>query len=127
MEIFKLKLKDYKKALKTLSEIISEKENDIIRDATIQRFEYTFELAWKTLKQFLKESHGIIANSPKAVFREGFKIGLFDEKVTQLFLEMTDDRNETVHLYDENRINNIFANIKTKYYKILHELARKLS
>ncbi len=44
MEIFRLKLKDYKRAFNTLAEIIKEKEGDIIRDATIQRFEYSFEL-----------------------------------------------------------------------------------
>lgn len=127
MEIFSLKLEDFKKALKTLNEIIAENENDIIRDATIQRFEYTFELAWKTLKQFLKESHGVMANSPKAVFREAFKVGLFEKNMTQVFLEMTDDRNETVHLYDEKRINTIYANIKNKYHQTLQDLLERLS
>ena len=127
MEIFSLKLEGFKKALKPLNEIIAENENDIIRDATIQRFEYTFELAWKTLKQFLKESHGVIANSPEAVFREAFKVGLFEKNITQVFLEMTDDRNETVHLYDEKRINRIYANIKNKYHQTLQDLLERLS
>lgn len=127
MEIFSLKLEGFKKALKPLNEIIAENENDIIRDATIQRFEYTFELAWKTLKQFLKESHGVIANSPEAVFREAFKVGLFEKNITQVFLEMTDDRNETVHLYDEKRINRIYANIKNKYHQTLQDLRERLS
>ena len=127
MEIFSLKLEGFKKALKPLNEIIAENENNIIRDATIQRFEYTFELAWKTLKQFLKESHGVIANSPEAVFREAFKVGLFEKNITQVFLEMTDDRNETVHLYDEKRINRIYANIKNKYHQTLQDLRERLS
>ena len=41
----------------------------IIRDATIQRFEYTFEALWKFLKEYLKEKEGIVSNSPKACFK----------------------------------------------------------
>ena len=73
----------------------------MVRDATIQRFEYSFEACWKALKKFLEENEGTICNSPKSCFREAFKVGLLDEERTGLALEMTDERNLTAHTYVE--------------------------
>ena len=73
----------------------------MVRDATIQRFEYSFEACWKALKKFLEDNEGAIRNSPKSRFREAFKVGLLDEKKTSLALEMTDERNLTSHTYVE--------------------------
>jgi nucleotidyltransferase substrate binding protein (TIGR01987 family) len=68
------------KALATLKEILTCTQPDkIVRDATIQRFEYTFETTWKLLKAFLFEVEGIDANSPKSCFREALKAGVMDE------------------------------------------------
>jgi len=63
---------DAVKAIDTLKDILKESFTIIVRDATIQRFEYTFEALWKFLKAWLKEREGIICNSPKACFREAF-------------------------------------------------------
>ena len=63
-------------ALVTLEEILKEPSGTIVRDASIQRFEYTFETVWKLLKGYLFQHHGIDAGSPKACFREAFKSGL---------------------------------------------------
>lgn len=114
------------KAFKSLESIIIEPFTTIVRDATIQRFEYTFDLAWKSLRLFLKEAHGIICNSPKSCFREGFRVELYDEKLTELLLQMTDDRNETVHTYDENRAEEIFQRIKDKYIQAFNSLIRAI-
>ena len=89
----------FEKGLLKLEEILSHGEDDIIRDATIQRFEFTFELAWKALRTFLEEVHGIVCNSPKGCFREGLSLGLFDSETTESLLKMVDDRNSTTHTY----------------------------
>ena len=101
MERLKLKYEDANKALKTLMEISKEPFSVIVRDATIQRFEYTFEALWKFLKEYLKEKEGIIANSPKACFREIFSLGFLTEEEAVKCLEMTDRRNEIAHTYKE--------------------------
>ncbi len=52
----KLKIDSFGRALTSLEEILKEKENTIVRDATIQRFEYTFEAMWKALKFYLLDT-----------------------------------------------------------------------
>jgi len=76
MERLQLKFNDAVRALSTLKEIMKEPFSVIIRDAAIQRFEYTFEAFWKFVKEYLKEKEGVIANSPKSCFREIFFLGV---------------------------------------------------
>ncbi len=111
MEKIDLQFESADKALDTLKEILLEKNTKIVRDATIQRFEYTFEAIWKYLKEYLKIQEGIIANSPKSCFRELFSLGLISEKETVACLEMTDDRNNTVHVYHEKIAISIYKKI----------------
>ena len=75
MERLKLRYHELTKALNTLEQILKEPFSIIVRDASIQRFEYTFEALWKYLKHYLQEKEGRICNSPKSVFREIFSIG----------------------------------------------------
>lgn len=70
MEELRKKYQYARKAWDTLDEVLKEDFSSVVRDAAIQRFEYTFETTWKVLKVYLKEREGIIANSPKSVFRE---------------------------------------------------------
>ena len=112
MERLELKIEDAKKALTSLSEVMKEPYSIFIRDATIKRFEYTFDTFWKFLKEYLKISRGIIANSPKDSFREVFSLGFTSEEETKQFLEMTDSRNETVHTYKEGLAQEIYEKIK---------------
>lgn len=107
----KEKLSNTQKALQTMEEIIKEPYSKIVRDAGIQRFEYTFEIFWKTLKEFLYEYDGIVINSPKSCFKEAFTVGLCDEEQTVKILEMTDDRNLTSHTYDEEIAERIYKKI----------------
>ena len=99
------------KALDTIGEILKQPFSLIVRDATIQRFEYTFEAIWKFLKEYLKEKEGIISNSPKSCFREIFSLGLLTEEETVKFLKMTDRRNETSHTYKEEVAQIIYSEI----------------
>jgi nucleotidyltransferase substrate binding protein (TIGR01987 family) len=126
LEKLKRKLEDAKKAIVTLEEILMEKYSKIVRDATIQRFEYTFEVAWKLLKEYLYHKEGIVCNSPKSCFREAFSVGLLNEEETVLFIQMTDDRNLTSHTYDEEIAENLYKKIKN-YYALLKSLIERIS
>ena len=90
---------DTKRALETLKEIIDTPYSVIVRDATIQRFEYSFEIFWKFVKEYLRVKEGIICNSPKSCFREAFNVKLLTEEETVTALEMTDDRNLTSNTF----------------------------
>jgi nucleotidyltransferase substrate binding protein (TIGR01987 family) len=72
-----------------------------VRDASIQRFEYSFESLWKLLKAYLDQQEGIVCNSPKACFREALRVGLLSTSDVETCLVMTDDRNLTSHTYIE--------------------------
>ncbi len=108
----KFKINNVQKAFQTFEDILKEPYSLMMRDAAIQRFEYTFEAVWKALKEVLKEYAGIIANSPKIAFREAFSVGFLNEEETKKCLDMTDNRNETVHIYNEKTAEKIFAGLK---------------
>jgi len=85
MEKLERKLKKTEKSLITLEEILQEKFSKIVRDATIQRFEYKFEVICKLLKEFLYNREGIVCNSPKSYLRESFSVGHLNEDETLFF------------------------------------------
>ncbi|MCD6442216.1 nucleotidyltransferase substrate binding protein [bacterium] len=89
----------FQKALSRLKEALDAEENDFIRDSAIQRFEFTLDLSWKSLKVFLEEKYGVVCNSPKRCFREAFKQGIIE--YNEIWLEMVDWRNEIVYTYQE--------------------------
>jgi len=121
MERLILKYKDAFNALKTLEAILKEPFSMIVRDAAIQRFEYTFEALWKFLKEYLKEKEGIVSNSPKACFKEIFSLGFLTEEETVRCLEMTDRRNDTSHTYKAEVAKLIYSKIKG-YYTLMKNL-----
>ncbi|MEA3369472.1 MAG: HI0074 family nucleotidyltransferase substrate-binding subunit [Candidatus Ratteibacteria bacterium] len=125
MERLKLKYKDAQKALDTLKKIFDEPFSIIIRDAAIQRFEYSFEAFWKFIKEYLKEKEGVIGNSPKTCFREIFSLGYSTEDETVELQEMTDRRNDTSHTYKEEVAQKIYKGIKG-YFELMDKILIKL-
>ncbi|RJP21265.1 MAG: nucleotidyltransferase [Candidatus Omnitrophota bacterium] len=101
MEKLNEQIKTYARAVNTLKEAVEMPFSVIVRDAAIQRFEYTFETMWKLLKQYLKEIEGLVCNSPKSCFRFAFQNGLIPFGDIETFLQMTDDRNSTSYTYIE--------------------------
>ena len=102
MERLKVRLAIARQALDTVMGILQEPKTPIVRDASIQRFEYTFEAAWKTAQLYLKTEEGLELGSPKAVIRSSMQVGLLSEEQTRTALQMADDRNLTVHTYNED-------------------------
>ncbi len=127
MERLKLRYSDTIRAMETLKDILDEPFSVIVRDATIQRFEYTFEALWKFLKEYLKEREGVVCNSPKSCFREFFLLErITDEEATVGFLEMTDDRNMTSHTYKEE-VSKILYEKMRNHYTLMEKLMDKIS
>ena len=113
-----------KEAVKKLDDGIKQVKDQLDRDGVIQRFEFSFELLWKTLKLFLADE-GIIANSPKEALKETFRFGLI--KDDEVFLDMLEDRNQTSHIYSEDISKEIFGRIKKKYLNAFKLLINNLS
>ncbi len=106
-----IKFEKFKKALTSLEAIylqLPRKDRSNI-DATIQRFEFTFELCWKFLKDFFLEKD-IALNYPKEVIGQAFSVGMIDNET--LWVQMLTDRNMTSHTYDEQLADQIFKRIQ---------------
>ncbi len=97
-------------------------DSSIILDATIQRFEFTVELYWKTLKALLSLEKFEV-NSPKAALRKAYAQGWLDDE--QLWLKMADDRNLSSHVYNESTAREIYDRIQ-KYYPVMMRTYAKL-
>jgi nucleotidyltransferase substrate binding protein (TIGR01987 family) len=101
-----------RRALQNLQELASRTSvSPVERDAAIQRFEYTFEALWKGAQLFLREREGLDVGSPKATLRAAFRVGLVDDADLRRALEMADDRNRTVHTYNEAVAQAIFVRL----------------
>lgn len=97
--------------LGTLRETLQEPKNRIVRDASIQRFEYTFEAVWKAAQLYLRSEESLESGSPKGVIRASLQAGLLKEEQARTGLQMADDRNLTVHTYNEALAEAIYARI----------------
>lgn len=131
MSRFEERKKDYENALKKLEEALIEnidtmQENtkQIIIDGVLHRFEFTFELAWKTMKDYL-EYMGITnkIGSPRENIQAGFKQGIIENG--EIWIEIMLSRNESSHLYDEEASRKIYDNIKNSYIKEFKKLETK--
>ena len=96
-------------AVARLEEVLEMESSDVIKDSAIQRFEFSLDLAWKTLKAFLEENKGVLVNSPKEAFREAFRQGLIEYE--ENWLTMVDLRNQTVHTYNQDLADKIYSRL----------------
>ncbi len=125
MEELNERLSSSIRALGTLDEVLTVPFTIIVRDASIQRFEYSFESLWRLVKAYLKQHEGIVCSSPKQCFREGFKVGLLSVEETETCLVMADDRNLTSHTYIEAIANSIYHNLPS-YLATMKILLKKI-
>lgn len=126
MERLKQNLEVAEKALQALTTLMFiEKPNDVERDAAIQRFEFTFEAVWKASRQFLLVVEGIDVGSPKGVIRACRENGILNEDETIHALLMADDRNLTVHTYNEVLAKEIFERMK-RHAGLLNEWSNRI-
>ena len=120
------RLQACKAALATLAEALRLPFSVIVRDAAIQRFEYSFESTWKMLKGYLEVHEGLVCNSPKGCFREALQAGLLSRAETEISLIMTDDRNLTSHTYLEALAQRIYAQLPA-YLTIMQSLVEQIT
>ncbi len=125
MAYLKEKLEQLEKANKAWKEVLDMEFSDVIRDAAIQRYEFSYELLWKTVKTYLKEIEGIDCFSPKACFRELRNLLNLSEEDVEVCLKMTADRNLSVHTYSEEMANDLYKRL-ADYWKVSDEIALKI-
>ncbi|KIY23062.1 MULTISPECIES: HI0074 family nucleotidyltransferase substrate-binding subunit [Mesobacillus] len=127
MERLRQRLDAAEKALAAFEKLANLKNpNDVERDAAIQRFEFSFEASWKAAKQYLYDIEGVDEGSPKGVIRRCREVHLFKDEEAILALEMVNDRNLTVHTYNEEVAIKIHKNL-TRYNNLLHQWVERMN
>ena len=98
---------DFKKALSQLRDALClHAGNDVIKVGCIQYFEFTFELAWKTIKRIAEEDGFPECNSPKSAFKVAFTNGWLQDE--EIWLEMLSSRNKMSHTYSAEEALDVF-------------------
>ena len=116
-----LRYHKFEKALEELHKAVLIKDMDFIQRAGLVQI---FELAWKTLKDYLYEMENISANSPRQVIQHSVSIGLLQNGYE--WIDALQVRNEMSHTYNEQESIAAEALIKHQYAEILFDLKNKL-
>lgn len=124
MQRFTQRKIEFNSAYKRLKEALKEEESEIVIDGALHRFEFTFELAWKSLKDYL-EYMGLTekTGSPREIIQQAFKQGIIEDG--EAWIDMMLSRNTLSHLYDEKSSREVFIKIKKEYIKLFENLAIK--
>lgn len=118
---------NFEKALGQFTEAIENNAKnpiDIIKEGIIQRFEFTHELAWKVMKDFLEYEGFQNVSGLRSATREAFNKELIIEG--QLWMDMIESRNKTVHTYHENILEVEYQKIVNLYFPLFAEFYKKM-
>ncbi len=126
---WKQRFTNYTKALNRLDEAVvllqTRPLSYLEKQGLIQAFEFTFELSWKVLKDFLSyQGTDQPLYGSRDTIKTAFNVGLIDEG--ESWLKMLKSRNLTSHIYDEQVIDDIIREIETKYLTLFTDLQKKL-
>lgn len=122
---WKQRLDNFDRAYHLLQEAVTSKPltayTDLEQEGIAQRFEFTFELAWKTMKDYL-DTQGVIISpvTPRNVIKEAFSAGILEDG--QTWIDMMLDRNLLAHNYDFSRFQEVLTHLVDRYMPALTAL-----
>lgn len=124
------KFDNFKNAVKRLNEANTaykkDRDNSLYRDSIIKRFEFSFELAWKALREFIfEQGYKLEVASPKNVISFAYCEGFLSDE--QIWLDMLKSRNNTAHEYGDDLSREIADTISTRYCKEIQKLCKFIS
>jgi len=115
LKAFHLLIKEYKTG----------RRRELLRDGIAYRFQATYELGWKTMRDYLEEGGNPVRTGlSRNVVKEAFKAGVLDDG--KVWIDMTDDRNAIAHTYDPDKFQPLFSVIEKRYLKAFDNLHEKL-
>ena len=121
------KYMNLKKAYVKLQEVsnLYDGHDEIIRDSLIQRFEFTYELTHKTLKEAMQYLGVTLENSfPRTIFKKAYVNNLISDDM--VWIHLLEDRNSTSHIYNEKLVDEVANRIVKDYVKAIGELIDNL-
>ena len=123
---------NYRKALAKLTQAVErlssqinheEAVDELLQEGLIQRFEYTHELAWKVMKDYAEYQGYTDVRGSRDAIRKALEMGLIDDK---RWMETIEDRNLTVHNYDNEVATEIYENIMQAYHPLFVAFGQKM-
>lgn len=120
---FHLKLQAFERALRQLEKALNAPFSEYVRDAVIQRFEFTYELAWNTLKAYLATIDLTVLN-PKETLKTAYQQGLITD--AKAWSELHVKRNLTTYTYDEKLADDIYSYLKKDGASLFQTLEKTL-
>ncbi len=120
------RLNNFKKALSQLDAFIQKGElNELEKQGLIKAFEYTYELAWTTLKDYLEYQGYTELRGSRDTIRQAFQSGLIEDG--EGWMTMYQSRMKKVHTYNEETAESIAKDIVNSFHPLFHELMQKLT
>ncbi len=119
---WKYRFDNYKRAFTLLREALEQEHlSQLEQEGVIQRFEYSMELAWKTMKDYL-ESQNVVFDqiTPRSVIRHAFEAGLIQDGET--WQSALDARNKMSHTYNFEVFEQVVLDIRQHYLKVMEDL-----
>lgn len=122
---WKYRFANYRRALILLREAMEQRSGDgltqLEKEGTVQRFEFTVELAWKVMKDYLEHSGAAFEEAtPRAVIRRAFEMNLARDSA--VWMQALTARNEMSHTYDLARFEEVLEEIREHYLPAMEEL-----
>jgi len=122
---WKQRFENFEKAYFQLKEFIEKKSlNKFEEQGLIKSFEYTYELSWNLIKDYLVYQGTVGITGSRDAIRKGFNLGLINNG--DEWMKMIEDRILTVHTYNEETANEISHRIKNQYYSLFTDFYIKM-
>ncbi len=125
---WKQRLSSYSKAYALLKDAFLDETRELTAletEGVIHRFEFTYELAWNLLGDYLQASGIQLVRSPREVIKRSAAAGLIDQG--QLWIDMHLVRNAVAHQYDETKARQALNEIKTQFLPLFEALHRQFT
>lgn len=122
---WKQRFENYNKAVEQMTRFIEKGElNEMEEQGLIRSFEYTYELAWNTLKDFFEEQGETQVMGSRDAFRLAFKRGLVEDG--EIWMDMIKSRALTTHTYNEATAKAIAQSIRVEFFSQFVKLRERL-
>lgn len=123
---WKQRFTNYRKALSQMKRFVDKGDlSELEEQGMIKSFEYTFELAWKTLKDFLEFSGQTGIYGSRNAIQRAFQLDLIEDG--KGWMEMLKSRNKTSHTCNEETAKEICAAVVSEYYEFFCQLEEKMN
>lgn len=116
---------NFKDALKQLQKFIDKGDlSELEQQGLIKAFEYTYELAWTTLKNYLEYQGETELFGSRDAIRKAYQIGLISGG--DVWMDMLKSRNKTSHIYNQETANEIAQAIFSDYYPVFVSFQQRM-